>query len=149
MVNAPDSWKIFEKSGDRWFKSSLRYCYYNAVVGKVYILKYHRNINKQRKNKMYKKIELNNNNEPTETSKKSKKSKIIWVLVGVIILLVGVIGYFSITSAYSNFMNEQMSLAYNLGGDEIIELIIQQISEQGYVSIDNNGTQMVLVPYTG
>lgn len=73
-----------------------------------------------------------------------ESKRIIWVLVGVIVLLALIIGYFMILKPIlKNSAKDNQVTGFNLA----IQGILDQINQQGFVRITIGNQTLILVPY--
>jgi len=73
-----------------------------------------------------------------------ENKRIVQVLIGVIILLLLVIGYFFIVKPMiNNSAEDNQIIGFNLA----ITGILQQLQQQGYVQLTIGNNTLILVPY--
>jgi len=72
---------------------------------------------------------------------------LIWVLIVIILLLVGAMVYFfAINPAINNYINTKQITAYNLGQVDLLNSMLAQIQQMGYVSIPIGNQTLYLAP---
>ena len=72
---------------------------------------------------------------------------LIWVLILIILALVGVMVYFfAINPAINNYINTKQVTAYNLGQVDLLNNMLAQIQQLGYVSIPIGNQTLYLAP---
>ena len=79
----------------------------------------------------------------------NKTKWVISALVVIIVILLGVVAYFLwVQPAYNSFLNEKQIEAYNLGQTDLINGMIAQLQQAGYVQINlaNNQT-LYMAPF--
>ncbi len=73
----------------------------------------------------------------------------MWVLIVIILLLVAVMLYaFVITPAFRNYQSDQQMIGYQYGQVDLLNSMLSQIQQAGYVQIPAGANQSVfLAPF--